>query len=533
MITLLIYILKSSFCMLLLYVIYKLLLSYTTHFKFNRFVIVVGIVVCMFLPFVSLEIEKDISAPVSFYMLEEMAMSEYSRDLAEVNNNVSGNLSSANSGLIIDIIVILYLAGAMIMLLSLAASYIRVISLVKGMDCVECNGVKWMLTGKDIRPFSLWNHIIVSYDDYYRFSPICIHEMEHVTKRHCYDDLLLQIVLIFHWFNPSVWLLRKELKTIHEYQADEGVLNSGIDATKYQLLLVEKAVGSRLYSMARGFSQNSLKKRISMMLKKKDSKWARLRILPAVPIVAGVLYVFATPEVKSLGGYDGVHVKDSVQIDYSDNLLSELNSSGDYIVVYLYVNKRNQYLLDREIALVEIDGSTTAKIKDVLVRKFVEEYKSKKESSHPIVMCIKADRDAKMEAINEIKRNVRTAYSQANAELKMEFPGNVVDKCMQPKLFYTYPKVTTENPSGISNEEVALNGYEIRFIINGKGEIMKLNDFSLRDLKEAINSISKSYDTKGLVVSLKFPPDASEGTVYDLKQVLRNAYFLTLNMTKQ
>lgn len=222
MITFLIYILKSSFCILLLYAIYKLLLSSTTHFRFNRCVVIAGTTVSMFLPFVSLEIEKDISAPVSFYMLEEMAMSEYSRDIADIKNNIPNNQASTDPNLIINILKILYLAGTMVMLLSLLTSYVRVINLIKGMDCVKYNGVKWMLTRKDIRPFSFWNHIIISYADYNRFSPICIHEMEHITNKHYYDDLFLQIVLIFHWFNPSVWLLRKELKTLHEYQADYG-----------------------------------------------------------------------------------------------------------------------------------------------------------------------------------------------------------------------------------------------------------------------------------------------------------------------
>lgn len=528
MITFLIYILKSSFCILLLYAIYKLLLSSTTHFRFNRFVVIAGTAVSMFLPFVSLEIEKDISAPVSFYMLEEMAMPDYSRDIADIKNNIPNNQASTDPNLIINILKILYLAGTMVMLLSLLTSYVRVINLIKGMDCVKYNGVKWMLTRKDIRPFSFWNHIIISYADYNRFSPICIHEMEHITNKHYYDDLFLQIVLIFHWFNPSVWLLRKELKTLHEYQADYGVLKSGINATKYQLLLVEKAVGSRLYSMARGFSHNSLKKRIIMMLKKKDSKWTRLRILPAVPIVAGVLYVFATPEIKSLSSFDNAYVKDSVQADYSDNLLSELNSNGDYTVVDLYVNKRNQYLLNRDIALKEIDETTTTKIKEILVSKFVEEYNSKKENCHPVVICIKADRDTKMEAVNEIKRNVRSAYSLANTELKKEYPSDIIDKCMQPKLFYTYPKVTTDNPARINNDKVVLNGYEIKFSINGEEEIMKLSDFSVTDLKKAINSISKSYDIKKLTISLKCPSDTSEGTVYDLKQVLRSAYLQRL-----
>lgn len=529
MITFLIYILKSSFCLLFLYLLYKLLLSSVKQFSFNRYTILLGISVCMILPFVSIEIGKDISAPLSFYELEEVFMSGQNIDSVSSENNVTENHELIATEVIIVFFVIMYMTGAALVFLSWIISYVRMMNIIRRIDTVEHDGMKWKLTDSSIRPLSFWKYIVVSDDDYHNASPVCIHEKIHVRHRHYYDDLLLQLVLVFHWFNPAVWLLRNELKTVHEYQADDGVLKSGIDATKYQLLLVEKAVGSRLYSMARGFSHNSLKKRISMMLKKKDSKWTRLRVLPAVPIVAGIMYVFATPEVKDLNNYGETCVQDSVQVDYSDNLLSEIKSDGDYVVVYLYVNKRNQYLLNRDIVLKEIDENTTVKIKDILVGKFIEEYNRKKENPLPVVMCIKADRDSRMEAVNEIKRNVRNAYSQANAELKMDYPSDVVDKCMQPKLFYTYPKVTTDNPSGISSDETVLNGFEIRFIINDEGEIMKLKDFPIRDLKDAISSISESYDIKELTVSLKFPPDASEGMVYDLKQVLRNAYFLKLN----
>ena len=266
-----------------------------------------------------------------------------------------------------------------------------------------------------------------------------------------------------------------------------------------------------------------------MMLKKKDSNWARLRILPAVPIVAGVLYVFATPEVKSLSSYVPTNVKDSVRIDYSDNLLSEINSNDDKIVVDLYVNKSNEYLINMEIYFKEIDDNTTTMIKDILVGKFIDEYNREKEDCRPVVICIKADRNTKMEAINEIKRNVRSAYSLANTELKKEYPSNVVDKCMQPRLFYTYPKVGTNNPPQTTSDETVLNGYKIRFINEAK-EVMSLSDFSISDLKKAISSVLESYDIQKLTVSLKYPSDASEGTVYDLKQVLRKAYLLRMNL---
>lgn len=72
----------------------------------------------------------------------------------------------------------------------------------------------------------------------------------------------------FHWFNPMTWVLWQELRDLHEYEADEGVISSGVNMVQYQLLLVKKAVGTRLYSMANGFDHSKLKNRIGMMLKK-------------------------------------------------------------------------------------------------------------------------------------------------------------------------------------------------------------------------------------------------------------------------
>ena len=106
---------------------------------------------------------------------------------------------------------------------------------------------------------------------------ILTHEYAHIRKRHSIDLLIADICIFFQWFNPASWLLKQELQNIHEFEADESVIAQGIDAKKYQLLLIKKAVGTRLYSMANSFNHSSLKKRITMMLKKKSNPWARLK----------------------------------------------------------------------------------------------------------------------------------------------------------------------------------------------------------------------------------------------------------------
>ena len=108
----------------------------------------------------------------------------------------------------------------------------------------------------------------------------------------------METTLLLQWFNPTVWLLKRELRDIHEYQADKGVLSQGIDATKYQLLLVKKAVGSSLYTLANSFNHSKIKKRITMMLKKKSNNWARLKLALLVPVGLAALSAFAHPEAS-------------------------------------------------------------------------------------------------------------------------------------------------------------------------------------------------------------------------------------------
>jgi TonB family protein len=94
--------------------------------------------------------------------------------------------------------------------------------------------------------------------------------------------------------------MRRELQTIHEYEADEAVLDYGIDAKSYQLLLIKKAAGSRLQSITNSLHQSSIKKRITMMLKKKSNPWARAKYLLAVPVAALSVAVLSTPQASAL-----------------------------------------------------------------------------------------------------------------------------------------------------------------------------------------------------------------------------------------
>ena len=102
---------------------------------------------------------------------------------------------------------------------------------------------------------------------------------------------MAQLVAVFQWYNPAAWLMREELKAVHEYQADSGVISSGVNPREYQMLLIKKAVGARFPSLANSLNHSKLKKRITMMYNPKTSASRRLRVLALAPAFAAAVLV--------------------------------------------------------------------------------------------------------------------------------------------------------------------------------------------------------------------------------------------------
>lgn len=550
MIAFLIYILKSSFCLALLYGFYRLLFASTTRFSLNRWILTGGMLTCLLLPFISLELEHESLVQSPFMLMEEW-QEEWEQPVGGISAAGTTEVSQEETGHCgwPVFLVVAYLSGCAFVLLQWMVGYIRLFRWINRQEYKECNGWRWVLYDIPVRPFSWRRYIVMNRREYEEDSPVCLHEEMHCRYGHCYDNLLMQLVLVFHWWNPLVWKLKHELSGVHEYQADEGVLNQGIDVKAYQLLLVRKAVGSRLYSMACGFTHSSLKKRISMMSKRRNSKWVRLRVLLAVPLAAGVVYTFARPEMKkTVADYSavlemknqgkeipGLMTQDAEQRRDTDNLMLDYTSSEKAYVLELYCNQRNQFLFGPKNPVAKkepVDWETmTDKARKQLTDAFVELYSKKKEKMLPIVVRIVADRNAKMEAITDAKQKLIKAYEVVRRELSETYPQELVDECLIPRFYYASPKAYADVPAGVSDKSIPLPGYEIRFFVDN-AEVGELKDFSLDELSSKIKQLCEENQSENFSVSLKIPSDASEGVVYDIKQILRKGYMLRLNLVQ-
>ena len=285
-----IYSLKVALCLTAFYLVYKLLLSRETFFGFNRAVLLGIIGVSLLLPSVRFTVESAPEPVGGFVIVEDIVMQAVAADAPGFS------VTAAQVCFAIYIIGVAFFAGRE------AWSLLCLRRMLRGGRVVSSDGgVKTVVVKGDVSPFSWMGNIVVSEKDY-RDNPeyILLHERAHIAGRHSWDILLCDVLIVFQWFNPAAWLLKAELQSVHEYEADRRVLSSGVNAADYQLLLIRKAVGDKLFSMANNLNQSSLKKRITMMLKKKSNPWSRARMLVAVPVAAVAVVAFATPKAESL-----------------------------------------------------------------------------------------------------------------------------------------------------------------------------------------------------------------------------------------
>ncbi|MBR5919402.1 MAG: TonB family protein, partial [Prevotella sp.] len=177
---------------------------------------------------------------------------------------------------------------------------------------------------ENVKPFSWMRSVVLSRKDYEDdladgargHSIVLAHECGHVACRHSVDMLFVDLIVALQWFNPVVWLLRQDLRIVHEYEADARVLSQGFNAYQYLSLLVQKAAGDAGYSVANGISLSSIvSKRVIMMTKKQSSKYAWARLLYVVPIVA--LSLAAT--AKTVVDYQVIESKTSTEMTLPDD----------------------------------------------------------------------------------------------------------------------------------------------------------------------------------------------------------------------
>ena len=297
--SLLLFLVKSTLILSLLYLAFSVLMRKETFFQLNRMVLLVLVFSSLLIPILSIPQPIHARIPVKLEpIFQASPMVEEPVSTTEIMAIIQSAVPAPETKQpvlipIRTIVIFVYLTGVLVSFLMFVYSIGSVLLLFRKALKTERNGISILITDHDIPAFSFGRNILISQHDFdTNYEAIITHEQSHIRLGHFYDLMLMELVKIIFWFNPLVYRMVSDLKAIHEFQADDHTLHSGIDATQYQILIIQKCVGHQKFALANSFNHCQIKNRITMMNKQKTSKAGLWKVAIFLPLLALLLMAF-------------------------------------------------------------------------------------------------------------------------------------------------------------------------------------------------------------------------------------------------
>ena len=289
---------KVAILLAVFYLFYRLLMERETFHRLNRAVLLLSVLASYILP----------ACIITTHQIVRMTA-----PLAEARDTEIATIQTSTHTSWPTVLLTVYLIGfaAKILHAILSTIYLhRFISLCE--QHLQKDRTTIAVSEQNLAPFSWWNTIVLSRDDYETHDPALLaHEQAHIKSYHSVDILLMELVVALQWFNPAAWLMRRDLCTVHEYEADEAVLACGIDTHHYLSLLMERANATSRYALTNGISQKALRSRFLMMARHRSKPSHIFRLLYVLPVIGCALALNAQtvtdirylPATRTVKGY--------------------------------------------------------------------------------------------------------------------------------------------------------------------------------------------------------------------------------------
>lgn len=292
------YLLEANLYLVLFYGFYKITLQKDTFFKLNRFYLITSSVLALVFPFIQLGFLKKPILILNDLIVQPSASEPQYSDILPLQEVKQDFLTADH------IVFAIYILVAFSLLIKLILTIKNIVKIKNLPSTTLENGVELIELKNSKMAFSFFNSIFLDPHLPDRHT-IIKHELAHINQKHSFDVLFFEILQIVNWFNPILHSLKKDVKLIHEYLADEETTKAEIERYPYAMFLIQNSVGFQNFKLTNQiFSSSILKKRITMLNQKKSANWARLKMLILLPLISGVLALSTMAFTKDYGVLD-------------------------------------------------------------------------------------------------------------------------------------------------------------------------------------------------------------------------------------
>ena len=321
-----IYIIRWAVVLTMLYSLFGLFLKRETLHGFNRVVLLAILVASMVLPLCQIETQRANIVTQGRELLEQQILLEERIVKKEGDNWITdaeteyvSNIDRITNGALsydktplrtkgwnwantLLLLIEIYAVGVLVYWFRYFWQLAALLLLIYRGKRIEVEGVpKYVrvIVHSDIKTPSSWMRWIILNPSDVNTRAIINHELAHIRLGHSWDMLFCEFTCRMLWCVPFAWMLRQDLRDVHEFQADRRVLSTGIKDEEYQLLLIRKATGAGLQPVVNALNQSPIKRRFKMMYTKPSRRWVALKAAYLLPLSLMALMAFARPQAMS------------------------------------------------------------------------------------------------------------------------------------------------------------------------------------------------------------------------------------------
>lgn len=560
-----IYLVLSSLCLALLYGVYRLALSRTTLHRFNRITLLSIIGLSAILP--SIKISTIGDSPLSHVHksvgedafsgskgdspqlpaeYNEGAFFEYApseevpSERTDVKTSVATGVKVAETVTQMDwamIVTYLYLMGVAFFMIRLLVGITRAETLCRLGGRQLPDGSRLLVCDGEFQPTSWRRTVIMSRRDFESADKDIIieHELTHIHCHHSIDVVIAQLVCALQWFNPAAWALKRSLQEVHEYEADANVLADGENERRYQICLVQAALGNRIGYVTSNFADCSTKKRIKMMNRSQSSPFACLRALLLLPVVLVTILLASACKSDANKGSD--NTADSGQI--IEKRVSQLEPLDTAFMKKFGLGANENIKIKQLNIFVEVewdggiwitlDGEQT--FHPATLDNFAAEFdRLKKESTvevaRPDLVFVTCANDVHLDIAQNIIKQLQKSYSDDKIIL-INLPGKTVPPPPATSEYKTEYNVNFETDKWVRiiidrKNDITMIAHNVTRILNSAEDIVP----TLEGLKVAVERDSIDVEIKANNTIILRIPEITKtfGTPVELKRELKRLY---------
>lgn len=350
------YLLRASVLMALFWGYYKLFFSKTTFHSINRVMLLVIVSITTLLPLFRFDL-----LPVK--EVDPILLNPLSVDSSTISMSEAAEITPSLAIPWIPLLTAVFVAGMLFTVTRYLIGLSQIIVLIRRSEKhLLDDGTVLCVSNKNISPFSWMKYAVLSEEDFLADNhAILRHEKAHIRLHHSRDMILFDLFTCLFWFNPISWLLRREIQSVHEYQADAHVLDKGVDPKQYQLLLIRKSIGEQKFALANNFHRRDLHQRIIMMMKSRTSQQKKWNYALTLPVLFLAMIALSVPKLnaKILGREQDKsadreivvfnQVNDPIKIELSDpvndTIVIDSKGNGEFHNGKFHMGNGNYYII--------------------------------------------------------------------------------------------------------------------------------------------------------------------------------------------